>query len=74
MRVSNDDWSIKITPAFKLVLLIASTWTACTFAAALHLGSQDNLSPEQYHVLSRSSTGWKMGGGLIVGLVGGKIS
>ena len=65
---------ISITPAFKLTFNAGLTLTIISLGVAVYLSGITEPTPQQVSLFDTCSTTWKMGFGVLIGLLGGKAT
>ncbi len=65
---------IELTPVFKLVFITATVLTILSLLVAGGFSLIDQPTESQKHIISMCSDTWKIGFGLIAGLIGGKAA
>lgn len=65
---------ISITPAFKLTFNAGLILTIISLVVAIYLSQIVAPTPQQVNLFDTCSTTWKMGFGVLIGLLGGKAT
>lgn len=66
--------AISITPAFKLTFNAGMILTIISLVVAIYLSGMTEPTPQQVKLFDTCSTTWKMGFGVLIGLLGGKAT
>lgn len=65
---------ISITPTFKLAFVAGLVLTIISLLVAIYLSGIVEPTPQQVNLFDTCSTTWKMGFGVLIGLLGGKAT
>lgn len=65
---------VSITPAFKLTFLSGLILTVLSLFVAIYLSTFADPTSQQASLFETCSTTWKMGFGVLIGLLGGKAT